>query len=93
MLAIDDFKRRFVQQSKQMHANKERHKTLETDGVRVIEQKNYLELQNQELNKTRENLALIQGNLSEEVAEFKKECADLSDRKKVLEDFIMKNLK
>ena len=44
MLAIDDFKRRFVQQSKQMHANKERHKTLETEGVRVIEQKNYLEL-------------------------------------------------
>ena len=92
-MAIDDFKRRFVQQSRQMHANKERHKTLEIEGVRVIEQKNYLELQNQELGKQRENLSLIEGNLSEEVTQFRKECNEMTERKKVLEDFIMKNLK
>jgi hypothetical protein len=29
-----------------MHANKQRHKQLDADGYRVIEQKNYLEKEN-----------------------------------------------
>lgn len=92
-MGIDDFKKRFVQQSKQMHANKERQKTLETEGFRVVEQKNYLEKENQELVKQKENLALIQANLVEEVTYFKSDCYDLGVKKNTLEEYIMKNLK
>ena len=34
-----------------MHANKERHKNLEIEGIRVVELKNYLEKENQEVSK------------------------------------------
>jgi hypothetical protein len=42
-----------------MSLNKQRQKTLESEGFRVIEQKNYLEKENQELSKQKENLSLI----------------------------------
>jgi chromosome segregation ATPase len=74
MTQIDDFKKRFIQQSKQMHANKERQKALEKERYRVDEQKNYLEKETQELDKNLENLKLIQSNLLEEVQQFKKDC-------------------
>ena len=67
MMKIEDFKKRFIQQSKQMHANKERQKGLEKERYRVDEQKNYIEKETQEMEKNLENLKLIQGNLSEEV--------------------------
>lgn len=93
MTQIDDFKKRFILQSKQMHANKERQKALEKERYRVDEQKNYLEKETQELDKNLENLKLIQANLLEEVQLFKKDCAELTEKKRVLEDFIMKNIK
>lgn len=92
-LQLDDFKRRFMQQSKQMHANKQRHKQLDADGYRVIEQKNYLEKENQELEKQRENMALIKANLECEVEQFKRDSADLTERKRQLEEFIMVNMR
>ena len=76
-----------------MHANKERHKQLDADGLRVIEQKNYLEKENQDLEKQRENMQLIKSNLVFEVEQFKKDCFDLSERKRNLEEFIMSNMR
>lgn len=76
-----------------MHANKERHKHLDSDGFRVVEQKNYLEKENQELEKGRENMSLIKANLDCEVDQFKRDCADLTERKRQLEDFIMSNMR
>ncbi len=76
-----------------MHANKERQKALEKERYRVDEQKNYLEKETQELDKNLENLKLIQLNLLEEVQQFKKDCQELTEKKRVLEDFIMKNIK
>jgi len=75
-----------------MHSNKQRHKQLDADGYRVIEQKNYLEKENQELEKQRENMQLIKSNLDCEVDQFRRDCTDLTERKRQLEEFIMKNM-
>ena len=44
------------------------------------------------MNKHQENQDLIHQNLQEEVTDLKKEVNDLNERKKALEDFVMKHM-
>ena len=66
---------------------------MEKEIMRTMEKKNYLEKEIQELTKQQENQTLIRNNLMEEVALFRKQTSDMNDKRKALEDFIMKNLK
>lgn len=91
-MSIEDFKKRFIQQNKQIYTNKQRQKQLQNESDRITADKNYLEKENQEHSKTTENLQLIRGNLLEEVAQFRKEVAEMQEKKRISEDFIMSHL-
>eukprot|EP00347_Sterkiella_histriomuscorum_P010996 403374143 len=90
---VEDFKKRFILQSRQNSKNKDRTQGLEKEIMRTMEKKNYLEKEIQELSKQRENQTLIKNNLVEEVAWLRKETSELNERRKNIEDFIMKHLK
>ena len=90
---LEQAKQRFIAMSKQINANKERSKNLEAETYRLNEQKNYVIKETQDLRKTIENNSLIRSNLTEEVDILKKEVSEMAERKKLLEDFITKNLK
>ncbi|CDW79618.1 UNKNOWN [Stylonychia lemnae] len=80
----EDFKRRFVSQSRQNQKNKQRSEQIEKEIMRTMEKKNYLEKEIQEVNKQKENQKLIKDNLHEEVTQFRKETNDMDDRRKNL---------